>query len=173
MAAMDKNRLIGTVQGGLPWEGIPRDKKHFRDYTAGKVLLIGRRTFEEMSGWFGKNDQPIVITRNPAYDPGEDGLVAAGIEQALDLAAEFGRDELVVCGGAEIYRLTLPFADRLVLTLLHASYHASAGGVFFPEWQGEDFEEVSREDFQADAQTPLSMTFLHLARRGGGKYTDC
>ena len=173
IAAMDKNRLIGTGQGGLPWHGVPRDKKHLRDYTAGKALLLGRRTFEEMPGWFGKDDRPIVITRNPAYGPGEDCFVAGGFDQALDLAVEFGRDELVVCGGAEIYQLTLPFADRLVLTLLHGSFHTKTGGVFFPEWQEEEFEEVKREDFEADSGTPLSMTFLHLTRRRGGKHPDC
>ncbi len=173
IAAMDKNSLIGTGQGGLPWEGMPRDKKHFRDYTAGKALLIGRRTFEEMSGWFGKDHQPIIITRNPAYDPGEDGHVAGGVDQAMSLAAESGRGELVVCGGAEIYRLALPFADRLILTLLHTTFQPSARGIFFPEWQGADFEEISREDFEGDALTPLSMTFLHLVRRGRGQHTDC
>ena len=172
IAAMDENRLIGTGQGGLPWPAMPRDRKHFRDYTAGKALLLGRRTFEEMAGWFREDDRPIVMTRNPAYDPGENCFVAGGLNQAMTLAGEHGCDELVVCGGAEIYRLALPFADRLVLTLLHGSFEEASLGVFFPAWHVEDFRESRREDFAIDTKTPLPMTLLRLARRDGSKHTD-
>ncbi|MCH2061437.1 MAG: dihydrofolate reductase [Verrucomicrobiales bacterium] len=173
IAAMDENRLIGTGRGGLPWSGITRDKQHFRDYTAGKSLLIGRRTFEEMRGWFRREDRPIVMTRNPDYDPGGHCRVAGDLDDVLALAADSDGEEIVVCGGAELYRLTLPFADRLVLTLLHADFPAREGGVFFPEWENEDFVELRREDFAADNQASPSMTFLYLARRAGSEHANC
>ena len=164
VAAMDENRLIGTGEGGLPWRGMTRDKKHFSDYTAGKVLLLGRRTFEEMLGWFGNDHRLIVITRDQAYDAGEGRQVAGNIEEALALAGRHGENEVVVCGGAAIYRLALPFADRLVLTLLHGSFDTTVAGAYFPEWEDAGFKEIKRERFAADAENPLSMTFLHLAR---------
>jgi dihydrofolate reductase len=164
IAAMDETRLIGTGEGGLPWRGMPRDKKHFRDYTAGKALLLGRRTFEEMLGWLDNDHRPIVITRNRAYEPGGDRQVAGDIEEALALAGSRGENEVVVCGGAAIYRMALPFADRLVLTLLHGRFDTTVPGVYFPGWEDANFREVKRERFTADAENPLSMTFLYLAR---------
>ena len=73
ISAMAHGRVIGTGHGGIPWH-LPRDVKHFREYTQGKHLLLGRRTFEEMLGWF-TDHPPIVLTHNTNYDP-EVGSVA-------------------------------------------------------------------------------------------------
>ena len=48
IVAMDERRLIGSMSGGLPWQGIERDREHFRSYVKGKALLLGRKTYEEM-----------------------------------------------------------------------------------------------------------------------------
>ena len=173
IAAMDQNRLIGTKRGGLPWSNIPRDKKHFRDYTLGKNLLIGRRTFEEMQGWFRREDRPIVMTRNPNYNPGGRCQVVNDLDEVFALSSEQDGEEIVVCGGAELYRLTLPVADRLILTLLNGDFPQQQGGVFFPDWKDEGFVEYRREEFEADSKAPFSMSFLYLTRRTGSKNMDC
>ncbi len=173
IAAMDQNRLIGTGCGGLPWSDIHRDKQHFREYTLGKNLLIGRRTFEEMQGWFRSEDRPIVMTRNPNYNPGGRFQVVNDLDEVFALSSEQEGEEIVVCGGAELYRLTLPVADRLVLTILYGDFPKQQGGVFFPEWKDEDFVEYRREEFEADSKVPFSMTFLYLTRRAGSKNMDC
>ncbi|MCB1078710.1 MAG: dihydrofolate reductase, partial [Verrucomicrobiae bacterium] len=80
IAALDRNRVIGTGNGGLPWR-LPRDVSHFREYTQGKHLLIGRRTYEEMLGWF--SDQvPIVLTHRRDYQP-TIGLAAHTVDEAV------------------------------------------------------------------------------------------
>ena len=64
IAAMALDRTIGTGTG-IPWQ-LPEDQRHFRGYTAGKALLLGRTTFEEMLGWF-TDHRPITLSSNPSY----------------------------------------------------------------------------------------------------------
>ena len=169
IAAMDENRLIGTGSGGLPWEGLARDKRHFRSYTADKALLLGRRTFEEMTGWFQAGHRPLVVTRDANYRAigGYPSLPSVG--DAVEVARERGEEELVVCGGATVYRLALPLATHLNLTIVARQFPTpSEGGAYFPDWEGEGFEEQRRDWFGADAQNAFGLTFLQLSRNRRG-----
>ncbi|MFV1994711.1 MAG: dihydrofolate reductase, partial [Verrucomicrobiales bacterium] len=131
IAAMARGRVIGTGHGGIPWH-LPRDSGHFRSYTRGHHMLLGRTTFEEMSGWF-TSQIPLVLTRRENYRV-EGGSAAGTIEDAIAIAEAAGEDELVVSGGASIYRAALPFAHELVLTLVDADVEGSA---HFPDYQAE------------------------------------
>ena len=101
IAAMDEARLIGLPEGGLPWEGLLRDVDHFRSYTAGKALAVGRKTFDEMRNWFEEGHRPIVLSRSEGLE-GVDFPVVTSIEDALEVAEGRGEEELVVCGGASV-----------------------------------------------------------------------
>ncbi len=159
IAAMTRNRVIGTGSGKIPWH-LPRDTKHFRDFTNGKHLVLGRVTFEEMSGWF-TNQTPIVLTRDKSYTP-DHGLKAGSIDEAISEAAGMGAEEIAVCGGAEVYSEALPYADELFLTLIDASIE---GGAYFPDYEdGIEWEEINREAFPSDDENEYAMTFLHLRR---------
>lgn len=159
ISAMDRNRVIGTGNGGIPWH-LPRDTQYFREFTDDKHLLLGRRTFEEMSGWF-TNQTPIVLTRDTDYTA-EPGFVAHHVEEAITIAAEKGAPELAVCGGASIYTAALPYADELFLTEVDATVDGTA---LFPDHQdGAEWEEVSRREFPPDEENEYGMTFLHLRR---------
>ena len=159
IAALDENRLIGTGSG-IPWE-LPRDRQHFRDSAAGMAMLLGRRTFEEMHGWF-TDQRPIVLTRQADYrtDPGV--CVVGSIEAALDEARGRGESELLVAGGADVYALALPFADQLILTEVESAFR---GGAYFPEFSMVEWQEVSRERFVADAEHAQAMSFVTYRRR--------
>ncbi len=168
IAAMDEDRLIGVAGGGLPWRGLERDKCHFRSYTAGKALLLGRRTFEEMLGWFDGGHRPIVVTRDPSYRPEGGHPVVASVDEGVGLARARGEGELVGCGGATLYRLALPAASELNLTVVHHRFGPAEGGAFFPDPGPEGFREVGRERFEADDENPWPMSFV-LMRRAGGR----
>lgn len=162
IAAHDSNRLIGS-HSRIPWH-LPRDQQHFRAYTANKSLLLGRRTCDEMLGWFSDH-RPIVLTRNANYAPpgAPDNLVlASSIGEAVDRARAAGEEELVVCGGAQIYQLALPVADRLVITQIHAQFE---GDSYFPAYSGENWRLVSRQDVAADAENPFPLSFVEYQRR--------
>ncbi len=159
IAALDRHRVIGTGQGGVPWQ-LPRDVRHFRTYTEGKYLLIGRKTCEEMDGWF-TNHRPILLTRGSGSAPNR-GLVAHSVDEAITEAFEGGAAELVVCGGASVYTAALPYADELLLTRIDTD---SGGDVLFPDYEMDhEWETLSEESHPADAENEHAMTFLHLRR---------
>jgi dihydrofolate reductase len=112
IAAMSEDGLI-SLGRGVPWD-LPGDREHFRSYTRGKWLLVGRSTYEEMSGWFDDH-VPLVLTRNPACQPPV-GRAVSSVADAVQMARAAGRRELVVIGGGQVYVETMPLAHRLVMT---------------------------------------------------------
>ncbi|MEM1433811.1 MAG: dihydrofolate reductase [Pseudomonadota bacterium] len=142
--AMTRNGVIGAAQG-LPWR-LPDDMRFFMMTTAAKPVVMGRKTFESMKAPLPRRTN-IVVTRDAAYD--RSGIqVAPSLPAALDVArgvcSETGRDELIVAGGAEIYRQALPHAQRLYVTLIDAEID---GDTVFPEVPWDRFRTVWRHDF--------------------------
>lgn len=144
IAALAEDRVIGSVGGGIPWEH-PRDRAHFRARTAGRWLLLGRRTYEEMRGWFGERT-PIVLSRNgrlALQHPSH--RLASTVPEAISLARAGGTGELLVCGGASVYAESLPFADRLLLTRLDLRIDVTEP-VRFPDFEAvRDWQLVHLE----------------------------
>lgn len=164
IAALGEDRILGTPDGGIPWD-LPRDRAHFRACTAGKWLLVGRRTYGEMDGWFGER-RPIVLTRSPEWRPAAPGhRVASSVPAAISLAKDEGAScELVVCGGAAVYAAALPFADRLVLTRIDWQGDDLAAPRF-PDWERDArWRPIYRESWPADGENPHAATLSILAR---------
>ena len=103
------NGVIGR-DGKLPWH-LPADLKRFKELTIGTVMVMGRKTFESLPGLL-PGRRHVVLTRDPRWRA-EGALVAHDIEEALTLAAG---QPISVIGGADIFRLFLPLADRIELT---------------------------------------------------------
>lgn len=156
VVAMAENRVIGLEQR-LPWH-LPADLMHFKAITLGKSVIMGRRTYASI-GRPLPGRRNIVVTRNPALAvPG--CTVAGSLEEAL--AASAG-EEVMVIGGAQLYREALPHAQRIHLTLVHA---AVEGDTWFPELPPDVWRETACEEHPADARNPYPMTFLVLERAG-------
>ncbi len=143
---------------GVPWD-LPRDRVHFRTATAGKWLLLGRRTYDEMIGWFCDHT-PLVLTRDPTFVP-PIGKAVSSVPQALDLAAKAGVDEIFVCGGSAAYELAFPHAERLLVT--HVGTRLGAG-VSFPKIGTPPWQLVSSVDHAADAENAFPMCFADYRR---------
>ena len=109
VVARAQNGVIGR-DGKLPWH-IPADLKRFKDLTMGSVMVMGRKTFQSLPGLLPLR-RHVVLTRDP-YWRAEGVQVAHDIEEALTLA---GRERISVIGGADIFSLFLPLADRIELT---------------------------------------------------------
>jgi dihydrofolate reductase len=163
ISAMDRNRVIGTREGGIPWR-LPRDTQHFRAYTAGKHMLVGRKTLEEMSGWF-TDQTPVVLTHSRDYQT-ETGRVAHSVEEAVTEAFEDGATELVVSGGASVYAAALPYADELVLTMVDTEAEVEEEkAICFPDYADEiEWETVLEEHYPPDDENEFPMTFVTLRR---------
>ena len=109
IVARAQNGVIGRG-GKLPWH-IPADLKRFKALTMGSVMVMGRKTFESLPGLL-PGRRHVVITRDRGWS-GAGAEVAHDMDEALRLA---GGERVSVIGGAEIFALFLPLADRIELT---------------------------------------------------------
>jgi len=152
IAAMSENRVIGAA-GDLPWR-LPADLKHFKALTTGHAILMGRKTYESI----GKplpNRRNLVLTGNP---PGVETV--RDIDEALRLVKD--DDALFIIGGERVYRDTLPRADRLHLTLVHAHIE---GDAHFPPFDASQWTLVDEQHRDADDRNAYALTFQHYERR--------
>lgn len=154
IAAMDRNRLIG-VDGQLPWR-LPEDLKHFKALTLGKTVLMGRKTWESLGRPLPQRDN-WVLTRDAQF-AAAGCRVFRNLDDALAAEAPGG---LMVIGGAELYRQTLPQAQRLYLTLVQASLQ---GDAWFPEYAALGWREIERRDAVADERHAYPYSFVTLER---------
>ena len=126
IAAMAENRVIGRGNQ-LPWH-VPEDFRWFKGKTIGKTLLMGRKTLESL----GKplpNRKTIVLSRSGFAADGV--TVVASLDELPSLLNE---PELWICGGAEIYRMTMDRWDELFLSVVDGEHE---GDAFFPEFEGK------------------------------------
>ena len=155
IAALARNRVIGRDQR-LPWH-LPADLRFFKQMTMGKPLLMGRRTWESI-GRPLPGRQMIVLSRDPHVQaPG--CSLAQTLDQALEIA--HAAPELMVIGGAQLYRQTLPLAERMYLTRIEADV---SGDTWFPEWEEREWRLVWEEAHPADAQHAWPYRFQHWER---------
>ncbi|MFZ5748926.1 MAG: dihydrofolate reductase [Pseudomonadota bacterium] len=146
------NGVIG-VDGDLPWR-LPADLKRFKAQTMGRPMVMGRKTFESFPSPL-PGRRHIVLTRDCAWTaPGAE--VAHSVEAALALAG----DDVAVIGGAEIFALFLPLADRIELTEVHA---APPGDAVVAAFDPLAWREVAREDHGQEAGRP-AYSFVTLER---------
>lgn len=156
VVAMTPARLIGAG-GGLPWR-LPADLKHFRAVTMGKPLIMGRRTHESISRPLpGRTN--IVVTRDPERRCAG-CLMVPSLAAALEITENAA--ERMVIGGHTIYALTLPLAQRIYLTEVHADL---SGDTYFPPYLQQEWVERERFDFPSDAQNAFPYSFVLLERR--------
>ena len=162
VAAIADNGVIGR-DNRLIWR-IRSDLRRFRDLTWGKPMIVGRKTHDSI----GKplpGRETIVVTRDRSF--AEPGIhVAQNIEEAITLADEIaerlGASEIAVAGGAEIYRETLPRAQRLYLTFVHAE---PVGDVLFPPFDRTEFREIRREERPKGPDDDHAFAIVDLERR--------
>lgn len=159
IAAVSRNGVLSSG-GKIPWH-LPRDVAHFRQRAVGRWLLLGRTTFEQMSGWFQPGQVPLVLTRREGYEV-SGGYQVASVEEALKLAAERGVEELLVCGGGQVYAAAFPTADEVILTKVDLEVE---GDTSFPDMPDREWMEVSRKAFPADAENAQGMSILTYQRR--------
>lgn len=154
---MAENRVIGR-DGDVPWY-LPADLRFFKRLTLGHTVVMGRRTFDSIGRRPLIGRRNIVVTRQPRF--GASGVeVAHSLPQALELAE--GEQDVFIAGGADIYRIALPIADRLYLTVVHAEVD---GDVRFPEFDTADWELVSETRFEADERHEHAFSFRRYDRR--------
>jgi len=156
IVAIGKNWVIG-INNKLPWN-LPADMEHFKQLTMGKSVIMGQKTFESIGKpLLGRTN--IILTLDKNFAP-SGCQIAYSIEGALEIAKDF--KEVMICGGASIYRQFLPLADRMYLTLIEGDFK---GDAYFPEFDWNDWEEIERIENKPDKNNHYQYTFLTLKRK--------
>lgn len=180
IVACAENRVIGRA-GLLPFD-IPEDKQWFHDQTANQTVVLGRICFETWPKVLADGRQPVVISSQPEHiarlaaqkaEPVIHGTAhplgptatPARVITAPDVATALAHAQklpgrIMVCGGQRIYEETLPLADRLLLTLVHAKVD---GDTWFPDWRHLAWKETWKRE-GADANFRYTFSILERVR---------
>jgi len=161
IVAMANNRAIGK-DNQLPWH-LPEDLQRFKYITMGKPIIMGRKTFESI-GRALPGRLNIVVTRQSNWQ--YSGVrVAHSLDDAIQLADAQAfinnHEEMMLIGGAELYRSALPQVNKIYLTRIETTVDADA---FFPELTGDEWIETARENHQACEPNPHDYAFCTLER---------
>jgi dihydrofolate reductase len=151
IVAMDENRVIGK-DNQLPWH-LPEDLKFFKRVTMGHPIAMGRKTHQSI-GRVLPGRENIVITRQPDYQS-EDCTVFYSVDDFVKYSQK-QNDEIFVIGGAEIFKETFTYADRLYITLIHDEF---AGDTYFPEFDSSEWDLVSIEKGIRDDKNPYDYEY--------------
>ncbi len=173
VVATSPKRVIG-LDGQLPWHA-PSDLKHFKSVTMGKILLMGRKTFESV-----KKPLPgrmnLVVTSTPAkIAEGDDLKIFSSIDQAIAYGRTIApqwKDELCIVGGGEIYRQTMDKVDFIYLTVIDSD---GPGDTFYPVVPEDKFKLISVQPLGVPGtalKEPRSELFVYERVFGGEKVSS-
>jgi dihydrofolate reductase len=157
IVAMTDDGVIG-IDGQLPWR-LPEDLRRFKAATLGKPVVMGRKTFESIGRPLPQRHN-IVLTRQVGFSARDPAVtVVTTLQAALQAAGDV--PEVMIIGGAEIYQLALPLAQRIILTRVHANVQ---GDTHFSPLDPKAWRVASSETYAADEKHAYSMTFEDLER---------
>jgi dihydrofolate reductase len=158
IAARTRNAVIGK-SGLMPWH-LPADLKWFKEKTKGHHILMGRITFVSLGKPLPMRTN-MVLSRKKDF-AAENVLTFHSPEDAIAFAENAGEDKLFVVGGAEIYRLMLPFADFLYLTEIATE---TEGDAFFPEFEQNEWKITEEIFYPKDEKNAFDLTFHILEKK--------
>ncbi|WP_261134109.1 dihydrofolate reductase [Bacillus sp. Marseille-Q3570] len=149
LLAMGKNRVMGK-DNDLPWH-LPEDLKWFKRVSSGHTIIMGRKTYESI----GKplpNRKNVIVTNDKNYEA--EGCV---VTHSLDEALRQDGEELIVIGGAEIFKQVLEKASRIYLTYIDEEFE---GDTYFPELDESKWKLKSKEKGIKDEKNPYDYYFM-------------
>jgi dihydrofolate reductase len=152
VVAVSKNNVIG-VNNELPWH-LPADLKHFKKLTTGKVVVMGRKTFESI----GKplpNRTNVVITRNPDWK--QEGVVVCG---SMEEVLKSFKEDVCVIGGTEVFKESIDFVDVIYMTIINECF---VGDSDFPKL-GDEWVLVKEDKHQPDEKNPHEYSFCEFIK---------
>ena len=152
IVAASNNNAIGK-QNNMLWH-LPEDLKFFKNTTWGMPVIMGRKTFEAVGRPLpGRTN--IIVTSNKNWKA-ENTISTSSIDEAIKVAVETNAREIFITGGGEIYKQTLPFADKVYLTRVDTIID---GDAFFPEMDLEIWEITFEKHVTADEKNKFDVTF--------------
>jgi dihydrofolate reductase len=153
--AQSENGVIGR-DNDLPWH-LPEDLKHFKRLTTGHTIVMGRKTFDSI-GRALPNRRSVIMTRQPDF-AAEGCDVVGSWEEALE--ATRNEPLVFVIGGAGVFQVAMPQAERVHRTMVHATI---PGDVVLEDLNPAEWDLVSSEEFEADERHAHNLSFQILDR---------
>lgn len=151
IVAFAKDQVIGN-KGCIPWK-IKGEQKRFKELTTGNVVIMGRRSYEEI----GKplpNRTTIVISSTQNYD-GENCMTAKSVAEAIEMA---GERDIYISGGARVYEEALPLVEKMYITEVDLEVE---GDTYFPPFDKEQFIKEIDERFEGE----IPYTYVTYTRK--------
>ena len=152
IVAYSKNRAIGK-DGQIPWR-IKGEQKRFRELTTGNVVIMGRRSYEEI-GRPLPNRYTIVVSNTKKFEA-ENCTTVGSLKEALEIADK--NKNVYISGGAGLYREAIDIVDKMFITEIDAEID---GDVFFPEFEEKDFHR--EVECHVDGEIPY--TYVTYTRK--------
>lgn len=158
IVAIANNNVIGK-DNKLIWH-LPEDLKRFKKLTTGHTIIMGRKTFESL-GRILPNRKHVILCNDANLNIENENVEVLSDISMLDKYIE-SEEENFVIGGATIYKLLLPKAQKLYITKLNENFE---GDAFFPEIKGEEWEAVSTEQGIQDENNPYNYEYINYVRK--------
>ncbi|AHK22231.1 Dihydrofolate reductase [Candidatus Hepatoplasma crinochetorum Av] len=161
IAAHDSAFLIGN-KNKLPWK-VEEDIEHFRNEIKGKIIVLGRITYESLLQIKDKLDvsKIIVLTSNLNYDPKDDKVVV--FHKVFDILRYSQDNEIYICGGSKIYEEFLPYVDQMIITEIKGRYE---GDSYFPLYNKNDFKLIKEKKLSDQA----TVKYLNHLKKESKQY---
>lgn len=156
IVAFSRNRVIGN-KGQIPWR-IKGEQKRFKEFTTGNVVIMGRRSYEEI-GRPLPNRYTVVVSNTAKYEF-ENCTTASSLEEAISIAKEkFGdTKDIYISGGAGLYNESVDLVDKMFITEIELEIE---GDTYFPEFDESKFDRFEDEHFDGD----IPYTYVTYVRK--------
>ena len=157
IVAVAKNNVIGK-DNQLIWH-LPEDLKRFKGLTTGHTIIMGRKTFESL-GRVLPNRKHIVLCKSNLIQVQDENVEVISDIQLLDKYIQ-SEEENFVIGGASIYRLLMPYVNKMYITKIHQDFE---GDVYFPEVDEKEWKVTLVEKGIKDEKNPYGYEYINYER---------
>ena len=158
IVAIAKNNVIGK-DNKLIWH-LPEDLKRFKELTTGKIIIMGRKTFESL-GRVLPNRKHIILTKNKDFKCNHEMVEIVTDIKELDKYIK-SEEENFVIGGASIYKMFMPYANKMYVTKIDEEFD---GDTFFPNIDENEWKAETKEKGITDEKNPYNYEYITYVRR--------
>ena len=158
IVAIANNNVIGK-DNKLIWH-LPEDLKRFKQITTGKNIIMGRKTFESL-GRVLPNRKHIILCNDMEMDIDNENVEILDDISKLDKYINSDEENFVI-GGATIYKLLMPYVNKLYITKINEDF---VGDVYFPEIKEEEWKEISKEKGSKNNKNPYDYKYITYVRK--------
>ena len=160
IVAYAKNNVIGK-NGHIPWD-LPQDRQHFKELTFGNVVIMGRRTFEEIFEKFGRGlpgRETIILSKSKKYE-GDNYRTVSSFKEAMVFAQKnFPQKDIFICGGESVYKeaMSQAIVQKIFITYIEEKIE---GDAFFPKFDFAKYQIEEKQTFDS----PVKFSFITFRR---------